>query len=823
MNGFLHDVRYGFRILLKTPIVSVVAIVTLALGIGVTTAIFTFVDAGLLRALNFPDSDRLVQVTMIKHGESTGNQAAYPTYVDWRNQNTVFSSLAAYSSNGTTMHTATGVELVSGGIVTDDFFQTLGVQPERGSWFHAGSPSATHEIVISHGFSQRVFGGNSAIGQSLTLQNFAGNDEPYTVVGITPPDFEFAPIGQADFFALPPNTGFMVERRNLHWLNVVGRLKPDVSLKQASAEMETISARLAAAYPLANGDLTTRLQPLRDAIVGQIRPVLLLLLGAAACVLLIACANIANVQLAKAAGRSREVAVRRAVGASASRIARQFLVENVLLSLIAGIAAVAVARFAVTMLVASVPASVRQSMPFLERMHIDVQVLLFTFFLAVVAGVTFGLAPALRGGSANLHSELAQDTRTSTGKSWLRDALVVGEAGLAAMLLVGSGLLVMGMWRLVNVYPGFNRHNLLTLGFQAPPAHYQDPEPPKTNPPTPQRSTKLIAYERAIEQAIGAIPGVEGVAVVSVLPLSCNACNTIRFRPQGYAAPTTAVQPEANIRNITNRYFPTLQARMLKGRMFDDRETDISQEVLIVNRALADKYFGGDAVGKTLTFTFSPTQKPREIVGVVDEIKDGFFDAPDSPTVYEPFAQSANPFGNLIVRTSGEPAVVAESVRRALLQIDPDTAIYRLGTLDSKVEGSVPMFVRRLPAMLVTQFGALALLLAAVGVYGVVSYSVSQRTREFGIRMALGANTSQVLRLVMGRGARLVAAGAFLGLIGAAALVKVEASLIYGLRIRDALTFLLAAFLIFFVALAASYIPARRASRLHPLDALRYE
>lgn len=526
MNGFFHDIRYGFRILIKTPIVSVVAVFTLALGIGVTSAIFTFVDAGLLRAVNFPQSDRLVQVDMFRRGESTALQAAYPTYLDWRAQNTVFSSLAGYASNGTTMRTAKGAQLVAVGLVTDNFFQTLGVEPEQGSWFHSGTPSVTHEVVISHGFWQRELGGKPAIGQSITLNNFSGNDEPYTIVGITSADFEFAPIGQADLFALPPNSGFFVERRNLHWLNVVGRLKPGVSLKQASAEMETISARLAAAYPLANGDTTTHLQPLRDAIVGKIRPVLLLLFGAAGCVLLIACANLANLQLAKAVGRSREVAVRRALGASEARITRQFLVENVVLSLIAGAASVAVARLAVTLLSASVPASVRRGLPFLDRLHVNLPVLLFTFVLAVIAGVSFGLAPALRKGTASLHSELAQDIRTSTSKSWLRDALVVGEAGLAAMLLVGSGLLVVGMWRLVNVYPGFNRHNLLTLGFQPPPSRYQDPPPPKTDPPTPQRSTKAIAYERAVEQAIGAIPGVEGVAVVSVLPLSCDGCNT---------------------------------------------------------------------------------------------------------------------------------------------------------------------------------------------------------------------------------------------------------------------------------------------------------
>lgn len=823
MNGLSQDVRYGLRTLGRTPIVSIVAVVTLALGIGATAAIFTFVDAGLLRAINFPESNRLVQVNLVKRGKSGNINCSYPTFVDLRSQNTVFSSLAAYNSNGTTMRTASGEELVPFGIVSEDFLSTLGVTLEQGSWFHNGTPSAQHEIVISHGFWQRQFGGKAAVGQSLTIQNYDGNDEPYTIVGITPADFEFAPLGNPDFFALPPTKGFLVERRNLGWLNVLGRLKPGVSLKQASAEMETISARLGAAYPLSNRDVTTSLLPLREIIVGQIRPVLLLLFGAAGCVLLIACANIANVQLAKAAGRSREVAVRRAVGASQARILRQFLVENLMLSLIAGAASIAVARVGVTLLRASVPDTVRQSMPFLERLHVNFPVLLFTFVLAVIAGVSFGIAPALRRGSGSLQSELAQETRTTTGKSRLRDALVVGEAALAAMLLVGSGLLVASMWRLVNVDPGFNRHNLLTLNFQPPPSRYTDPPPPKTDPPTPQRNTKAIAYQRAVEQALGTIPGVEGVAVVSVLPLSCNQCNTIRFIPQGYAAPTSAVQPESNIRGITDGYFSTLQAHLLKGRVFDERDTDISPRVVIVNRALADQFFAGDALGKTLTFTYSPTQKPRQIVGVVDEIKEGFFDAPDSPTLYTPFAQSGNLGGNLMVRTAGDPAAVAESVRRALLQLDPDTAIFGVATLDSRVEDSVPMFVRRLPAILVTQFGSLALLLAAVGVYGVVSYSVSQRTREFGIRMALGASKSQVLQMVMGRGARLAALGSIVGLAGAGALARIEASMIYGLRLRDALMFIAAAAVIFLVALAASYIPARRAARLHPLEALRYE
>jgi putative ABC transport system permease protein len=810
VHTLAQDLRYGFRVLLKTPGISLVAVLTMALGIGATTAIFTFVDAALIHSLPFHEGDRLVQVSMTKVGDFGKDfEASYPTYTDWKTQNSVFSSMGGYSQDGVIVTTTEASIRVQAAIVSGEFFSTLGVNAAMGRTFTAKDDERqeTPGVLISYGFWQRQYGGKSSVlGQPLTADGHS-----YMIIGVLPRNFEFAPVGAADIFQpVPIGQGF-VARRNLHWFNVVARLKPGMTLEKAAAEMQTISARLAQLYPAANGGTTTKITPLREVIVGDIRPTLLLLFAAAGFVLLIACANIANVLLAKAAGRSREVAIRNALGASPRRIIRQFLTESVLLGMISGAAGLLLAVWGVSLLADSVPKAVREGVPFLTRLPINGTVLGFAMAISLLTGVLFGLAPALRISATNLRAALSDDSRTTAGgRQGLRDLLVIAEVGLAAMLLVGAGLLLQSLWRVVNTDPGFNRQNLLTMRYALPPGTYKE-------------DAKVIAYERAAEEKIAGLPGVQGVAVGNILPLTCNGCNTVRFRVQGQAPVESAVQPEGNIRVITPSYFGVLQARMLKGRQFTDADGEKSPKVVIVNRALADEYYGGDAVGKTLTFTYAPNQPAREIVGLVGDVKETSLDTPNKPALYLPFAQDPSNFASVLVRTSGDPLAAAESVRQTMLSIEQQTAIFNPSSMELQISNSMPVFLRRLGARLVSLFGWLALLLAAIGIYGVVSYSVAQRTREFGVRMALGARAEDVLRLVMGRAARLVIPGIVAGLVGAAALAKIASRMLYGVRPTDVFTFAAATVLVATVALLASYIPARRAARLHPLDALRYE
>ncbi|HZU22865.1 MAG TPA: FtsX-like permease family protein, partial [Terriglobales bacterium] len=462
------------------------------------------------------------------------------------------------------------------------------------------------------------------------------------------------------------------------------------------------------------------------------------------------------------------------------------------------------AKLGIAALFGMVPARLRDGMPFLQHLNLSLPVLGFTIALAIVVGVLFGLAPALRSEGAALHLDLAEAGRGAAGSHRrLRDALIVAEVAIAATLLVSSGLLVESLLRVVNVDPGFNRHNLLVLGYSLPPGAKGD------------------AFLRDALREVGELPGVAAVGVTSVPPLACpGPCNTSRFQVENEPAVSTANQPEANNRQVSSGYFQTLQARLLQGRQFTERDMQPDAPlVAIVNRTLADKYYRGNALGKHFTFTCCPGQKPREIVGVVGDIQEGAIGSQQHPALYTP-AQS-QPSYALVIRTAGDPASYIPTVRKTLLGIDPKTVVFRASSLDAIVETSMPMFLRRLPAILVTVFGSLALLLAAIGIYGVLSYSVAQRTREFGIRMALGAGRRDLLRIVLNSGLKLVLIGMAVGLLAAAALARVTSSMLFGVRSTDPLTYSAAAALVALIATAAMLAPALRAARLDPLDALR--
>jgi len=811
VETLVQDIRYGIRMLFRTPLVTVVAAVTLAVGIGATAAIFQFVDAALVHALPYRDSDRLVHIAMTKQGEFGEMEAAYPNFLDWQAQNKSFESLAGYAPARSLVWSGAGnPEPVQAATVSANFFHTLGVSTELGRTFGdapTSSPNDADSALISYAsWKNRFGGGRDILGHTI---NFRG--ATYSIIGVLPPWFEFAPAGSAEIFVLPPQSGPMITRRNLHWFQVIARLEKGVTHEQAFMEMTTISNRLAQLYPQSNAGTGVHIVPLREFIVGNIQPILLLLLAAAAGVLILACANVANVLLAKSAARQQEMAIRLALGAGSSRIVRQMLTECLLLALLAGTASLFMTRLGVAALLAGVPGSVAQSLPFLQNIGQSATALLFTALVTVGAGIVLGMASTLRVPIRDLQRELAESGRNPVGvRHALRNALVVVEIAIAAALLMVSGLLLRTVGRIANVDPGFNRHNLLLLTYALPPDSYKDP-------------AAITTFQRELERQVGALPKVSGVAQISSLPLSdCNGCNTIRFAIEGKLMPVGAAQPEAANRGASQDYFRVLQARVLKGRVFQPQDyADKAAPVIIVNRALQDEFFDGDAVGKHLTFTFAPGQPAREIVGVVDNIKEGFLDATVRPALYTPL--DAGTIANVVIRTVGDPSSVAGTVRSAILQIDRNVALYGVMTMDARVATSTTMFLRNLPAILMTSFGTLSLLLAAIGIYGVISHSVAQRTREFGMRMALGANGSDLLRMVLGSVLQLSLAGIVVGIVCASVLSKAASKLFFDLRPADFGSFAAVPFLIIGIAIFASFVPAQRAARLDPMKALRYE
>ncbi|MGA9998175.1 MAG: ABC transporter permease [Pyrinomonadaceae bacterium] len=810
MNSLLQDLRYSLRLLLKRPSFTLVVVLTLALGIGANTAIFTVVDAALLRSLPYKDPERLVHLWETKQQQEMGaREASYPDYLDWK-QCAAFESVAGYSQRNFTLAGTDAPERINGASVTSTFFDTLGVKASIGRTFLPEEDRAGAEriAVLSRGLWQSRFGSDQNIlGKQIKL-----NGDSYTIVGVLPADFQFAKVGQADVW-LPLNpTPDQASRRYMHWLKVIARLKPGVEIEAARSQMQAITSRIAQEDPQAHTGTGIKINSLQEEVVGSIKPVLFTLLGAVGLVLLIACVNVANLLLAKSTARKKEIAIRVALGASRWRLVRQLLTESILLSLVGGGLGLVLALWGVDLLVAAIPARQLAFMPYLKGLSLNTEVLIFTCGLSLITGILFGLTPALEASRPDLQEAMKEGSRQSSVKatSRLRNALVISEIALALVLLVGAGLLVKSLLHLLSVNPGFRTENLLTMRVSLSPAKYSE-------------DSKVSSFQQELLQRVETLPGVEGVATVSNLPLTGDG-GTGRPQIIGRPQDTYSDWGESYLRTVSADYFNVMGLPLVKGRYFNGRDKPDTQNVLIVNQTFVKRLFPNEeALGRKVTFMFTADQPPFEIVGVVGDEKVRSLDERTAPVIYFPFLQGPESNLNLVVRTASDPESLTTAVRGEVQAIDKEIPVYSVATMENVISNSPATFMRRYPAYLVGIFAGVALLLAVVGIYGVISYSVSQRTHEIAIRMALGAQRGDIMKMVLRQGMLLAAVGILLGLAGALALTRLLSSLLFDVSASDPATYASVAALLMLVALLACYIPSRRATKVDPMVALRYE
>jgi predicted permease len=816
LENLLTDVRYGFRMLRNKPGFSLVAIVTLALGIGANTAIFSVVDAALIRPLPYWQPNRLITLSEVRPQEGKSGEtdtrnwnASYPDYLDWTRQSKSFQSLAGFGGDIFTLH-GTEPELIFGAQTTINFFSTLGVKPFLGRDFAPGEdlPAGPKVAILSYGSWLRRFGGDKQIlGRALDLDN-----KSVSIIGVLPREFEFAPQGNAEIWVPLHIEKDMVSRRSLRWMPVIGRLAPGVPPQKARAELNLINAGLAAAYPQENGATQVVMVPLRDRIVGQVEPLLLVLFGAVGFVLLIACANVTNLLLARASGRRREFSIRAALGAGRGRLISQLLVESMMLAVAGGALGLLLAEWGTSLLVAAIPRTLLDAAPFLRDARPNFAVLTFLCAAVIFTGAAFGLVPALQISHGREGEALKEEGRASAGgiRTRLRGVLVIAEIAFSLVLLIGSALMVESLSALVRRNPGFDTQNLLAFFVNLPVTSYpKDPD--------------WIRFDKEFSDRLRSLPGVEGVTSNSIVPLTGGGAS-IRFLIEGRPV-ETGHENECNIRDVGANYFALMKIPLLAGRLFNDSaDTKTEPMHVIVNQAWAKQYFHGeDPLGKRIRFTYSPKEPYREIVGVVGSTAEAGLDGADEPSLFLPFAQDANSFIPYLVRTAGNPANAISAVRASLHDVDPQLALIEPFTMDQIIAQSPSVFLRRYPAFLIGSFAALALVLAMVGLYGLISYSVAHRTRELGIRIALGARRYDVMRLVLGEGARLTIMGVLAGVAAALGLTQLMRSLLFGVNAVDPITFATVAVALSLVGMLACYIPARRAMRTDPAATLRYE
>lgn len=800
-----RDVRLGVRTLIHSPIFTAVTVLSLALGIGANTAIFSVVNGLLLRPLSYPESERLVDVW------HTPPQQSFPgldrfsvspaNYLDWKTQSNAFEQIAVYGYAGLSLSTSNDPLPLIGATVSSDFFSVLRSNAMQGRTFTPDEEQAGRDqvVVISHGLWQRAFGANpNLVGQPVTL-----NSRSFTVVGIMPAGFEFP--REAELWV--PLAWDDKERqvRSIHDYLVIARLKQNVSVQQAQAEMSTISSRLEQQYPEENKGWGAVVIPLREDLVGDMRTPLLVLFCAVSFVLLIACANVANLMLARGANRQKEIAVRIALGAGRARLVRQLLTESVLLAVTGGLLGLLLAIWGSKMLVRL------GSLPNAGDIGIDPWALGFTLLVSFAAGIIIGILPALQFTRTSVSETLKQGSGRTGGspiKQHTRKALVVSEVALSLVLLIGAGLMIRSFWKLQQVDPGFDINNALTMSVGLTPIRYSEPH------------QQLAFFDRVLEQ-IRAVPGVVSVGVTTTVPLAGGG-STQPFSIEGRPTGAIAEQPMAQTRYISPDYFRAIGIPLRQGRFFSDQDRDKSVPVVIISEAMARRFWPGEnPIGKRLTPSFHLEQGVREIVGVVGDVKARGLDSDSSAMMYLPFKQAPRPFMSFVVRTASNPESLIQPVSKAIYSIDNEQALTDVQTMEQVLMQSLSG--RRFNMTLLLAFAGVALMLAAVGVYGVMNYTVTLRRRELGIRMALGAAKMDVLRLVLGQGLTLTLIGVGAGLLSAYALTRLMASLLYGVTATDYLTFGSVSAVLIVVGVVASYVPARRATRVNPTIALRAE
>jgi predicted permease len=811
MENLIKDIRYGIRSLLKRPAFTAIAVITLALGIGANSAIFSVVNAIVLRPLPYRDSDRLVVIWGSLHKTGLEEiEVSAPEFKDFTDQCKAFQEIAAYDTEGFNLTGVDRPERLSGARVSASLFSTLGQDALHGRTFLAEEDQFEHApvVILSYALWQLRFGADPAIiDKTINLDGL-----PTTVVGVMPAGFHFPDKDTELWTPLALSPDLLTENnRGSHFLNVIARLQPNVTLPQAQADIDTVTARLSAehrnVYPSGFG---ATVRSLHEDTVGDMRKAMFVLLAAVGLVLLVACANVAHLRLANATARYKEIAIRSALGANRARVVRQFLTESLLVSVFGGAAGLLLAVWGVRVLVALIP----KDMPRVDEIRLDDHVVLFTLGVSVLTGILFGLAPALQAAKTDLNDALKEGGRgtDSSRRLRLRSLLVISEFALALLLLIGAGLMIKSFCRLQEVKPGFEPANLLTMRVALAPAKY----------PNFQRSKAF--FDQLLER-LKARPEVKSVGTINLLPFGGSGGDRtflIEDQPVAPGAP----HPDEQIRFVSAGYFSTMGIPLLKGRDFNERDLPDTPQVAIVNQALARKYWpNGEAIGKRISFS---TRNPKwyEIVGIVGNVKHRGLDIEDKPEFYISFTQPLFAGANIqpmyvAIRTPVESSSLTAIVRNEVATIDRDQPISNVLTMNQRIADSVAP--RRFNMFLLGLFAALALLLAAIGIYGIMAFAVAQRTHEIGVRMALGARRGDVLKLVLRNGFKLALIGIAVGLAAAFALTRLMQALLFEVSPTDPTTFLIDALVLAAVALFACYIPARRATKVDPLVALRYE